>query len=247
MARGNGGQGTDAPLSWLDHVRLRSLQKHLHSRDHGVRVAAHKAMQRILHKTRGFKRKLADRVLKPAVRKVTPKSLHRVLGAAPAPARTKARKQAAPDPATPWRGYTPPSGRTLTKADLKERARAMKAGSRQGPRQPARQPDLLRSAGLVPPARTPQVPSQGKTTAHRERTQAPAMEPEHERLSRHERWDREAALARAPQAPARVSGQPSPAPARAWTPAPVKSAPLPHETVRTQGKPRWSGLRRRTA
>jgi hypothetical protein len=131
--------------------------KHLRSPFHAVRVAAHKEIQAILHKRRGFKRRLQDRLLKPAARKVTPASLHRRLGLA-APA-SKGRRHAAPAPGTPWRRHTPMSG-PLTNPDLKEREKALKRGERlrppparaKGSGQPARQPDLLKQAGLVPPA-----------------------------------------------------------------------------------------------
>jgi hypothetical protein len=45
---GNGGQGTYAPLSWRDRLKIRAATRHLHSRFTAVRAAAHKEIARIL-------------------------------------------------------------------------------------------------------------------------------------------------------------------------------------------------------
>jgi hypothetical protein len=156
------------PLGVRDRRRLNKAIRALRSPFHSVRVAAHREIQRILHKTRGIKRRLHERAVKPAVRKVTPKRLHKPLGVQARDAQApRSRSHGTPiAPQMPRRGFTPPGGHNQTRGDLKARARAMKNGQRApeapAPNQerqqdgerskPQRSPrDLLDDAGLRPP------------------------------------------------------------------------------------------------
>jgi len=195
-------------------------------------VAAHKEIQRILHKARGFSGRLRQARM-AAVRKAVPERLHKRLGVSAPP---KGRRHTAPAAGPPWRGFTPRST-GLTARDLRARARAERRDARPGDF--GRASDAAdRERGRVPGARqdgarAPQAPAQARANGngHAPR-QADIL--------------RQAGL-RAP-APARASGQPPPArPARASAPPAPARPLLPHETVRAPDRPRWSGLRRRTA
>jgi hypothetical protein len=126
---GNAGKGPGyQPLGWLDHLKMRAAMKHLHSRFHNVRVAAHKEIQAILHRKRGVQNRLREwlrSTRNAAVRKVTPRQLHGPLRIAAAAPQAPRRGQATPlAPTRPRGGFTPPHGFGQTAADLKERARA---------------------------------------------------------------------------------------------------------------------------
>jgi hypothetical protein len=152
-------QSSYQPLGVRDRLKLQKAIRALRSPFHSVRVAAAKEIHKILHKTRGIKRRLHERAVKPAVRKVTPKRLHKTLGVHAREAQApRSRGHGTPiAPQMPRRGFTPPGGHNQTRGDLKARARAMKNGKRapEAPaagqeRQQAPRRDLLDDAGLRP-------------------------------------------------------------------------------------------------
>jgi hypothetical protein len=186
MAKGNA--AGHQPLSYRDRLRLNAAIKHLRSRFHSVRIAAHKEIQQILHKKRGIRR-LREWVAKTSregVRKVTPKPLHRVIRVKAAPAQAKARTSADQAPAPmvremPKQGLRAPGGFGQTTADLKERTRAAHRAARgKDPQAPARVP----APGQPQPARMQApAPSRGKTAGK------PAPTLQAERAAARDPWE----------------------------------------------------------
>jgi hypothetical protein len=232
------------PLGVRDRRRLNKAIRVLRSPFHSVRVAAHKEIQRILHKTRGIKRRLHERALKPAVRKVTPKRLHKTLGVHAEPA--KAPKRQAPGPGTPWRGYTPLTDRPLTKSDLKERHKRKGRQTAQETPGQERQQDAERWRQAEKMTRTQQAERQNRLAeeqnrllreqnrrAQPERAQDP--KPQRDLLDdaglrpQEARQERKRGTRRGPDKAA-SNGH---APEERTAPAPARTAhPLPHETIR---------------
>lgn len=154
MAKQNPAAGHQ-PLSYRDRLRLNAAIKHLKSRFHSVRIAAHKEIQAILHKKRGVQRRLREWVAKTtrtAARKVTPKPLHKALRVQKA-ASVQARAKGTPAPLVkdmPAHGLRAPGGFGQTTEDLKERTRAAHRAARgKDPQAPAQQPQR----GTPQPAR----------------------------------------------------------------------------------------------
>jgi len=121
------------------------------------------------------------------------------------------------------------------------RQHAREGAGRQRAQAPARGPDMRRQVGLLPQDQKRQPGPQSRQQPKPASRPAPAatdifMPPQ---------------AARDRPAPAAARGPRAPAGPAAPSGAPPRTAPLPHETVRTPArshdKPRWSGLRRRSA
>jgi hypothetical protein len=155
--------GTHQPLGYRARVRLRAATKHLHSKFHAVRLQAAKEIQAILHKKRGLQNRLREYLTQArnaTVRKVTPSQLHKPLRVQKRAPQAQKRGQATPIRARmPKNGFTPLTDHPLTRAELRQRARAAKRGQPQQPRQPARKPDAMQQAqDAMRAAHAPQSP-----------------------------------------------------------------------------------------
>jgi hypothetical protein len=229
MAKQNPAAGHQ-PLSYRDRLRLNAAIKHLKSRFHSVRIAAHKEIQAILHKRRGIKRRLREwvtRTTRTAARKVTPKPLRRVLGAQAkaAPARAKGT----PVPLVkemPAHGLRAPGGFGQTTEDLKERTRAAhrKARGKDAPAQPqGRSPAPQPARAQVNVPRKDRTAGNPAPTLQEERANrsTPLQTPAMEARDAQKRWERD-------YGDAAVSGrtfrEPPP-----WARSPAP--PLPAQTV----------------
>jgi hypothetical protein len=199
------------PLSVRDKLKLQKAIKALRSPFHSVRVAAHREIQKILHRQRGARVRSAA-VAKAAVRKVTPKRMHKTLGVRAEPA--KAPKRQAPGPATPWRGYTPLTDRPLAKADLRQRDRDQRAERREKGQKPRKERTGRPSLRQRLSART--RPGQEDHPMPRGRDPRPD--------------GAQKDVTRSEPGKAATNGH---APEERSAPAPARTAhPLPHETIR---------------
>lgn len=171
------------PLSYFDRVRLNAAIKHLRSRYHSVRVAAHKEVQKILSKPRGLKDRTRS-LLSKSWQRVTLGKEHRcrVSGCKHATREAAvASEHARKHQREAAKAFTPPSRqqarstrqRALTGRDLRERqqARTQGQGSPQrqqvpvtgcdrtiGTRRPSLQEERAASAGPARPVPAPAGP-----------------------------------------------------------------------------------------
>jgi hypothetical protein len=235
MAKGNPPAGHQ-PLSYRDRLRLNAAIKHLRSRFHSVRIAAHKEIQAILHKKRGVTRlrEWVTKTSRATVRKVTPKPLHKALRVKEktAPAQARAKGTATPlVKEMPAHGLRAPGGFGQTTADLRERARngarpqAPAQQPQRGTPQPARmtagRKSFLSRMTRHRPAPAPVLPEERANRA------APRQTPEMAASGAQQRWERDRDNA---VRQGRQHREPPP-----WTRSPDlnrTAAPLPHETVR---------------
>jgi hypothetical protein len=270
--RSSAGQSGYSPLNWLDHIRLRAAMKHLHSRYHSVRVAAHKEIQQILHKRRGVKTRIQrgwqrmwDRVSYGKLQRC-PVNDCRHSTREPAVAAQHARQHAM---AGMSRGQAPSPFQQARQAAERRRARQPQREftavtwegdgthhPRSEGRQNGQQPDAMaqhtasmQRAHAQPPApRYPyaggRVPAPGEL-ARIHRAEAAEARTGHDfgAAAEHERLAEEASRrAAAREKPARAAVPEAPAGA----PVPLPGDEALRRVSRTQDKPRWAGLRRRT-
>jgi hypothetical protein len=264
----NGNDPTYRRIPYRVRVRLRRLGALCAHGCASVAHAAHAEIGRIHRKYRLSRparvRAWLGGAAKAGVRKVTPSRLHGPLRVRAAQAKAPTQARTADIPAGQWRKFTPLTDHTLTRAELRQRARDEKAARRQGRPQPAARQngdgmDVLRGQWQgyhaatyggqegrsqrvpgQPPRRQPDAMQQAQDAMRRAHQQAPTTgQGDLERGAAG--WRNHGAPAGRDQDNAVAAAQRTAVPDLPGHPESVRKAAEDHE------KGRWAGLRSRLA